>query len=67
MGNKDSWSKRKLVYGGAEMINPELEDDNFDEDGELEVDEYPILPGLREAWAEITKEEKDSQDDESEQ
>ncbi len=49
------------------MINPELEDDNFDEDGELEVDEYPILPGLREAWAEITKEEKDSQDDESEQ
>lgn len=48
------------------MISSEYDDD-FDEDGDLEVDEYPIPAGLREAWAEIANEEKDIPEQDSEQ
>lgn len=47
------------------MIDPKYDDDDFDEEGETDVDEYPIPPGLAEAWEEITREERNSKKEES--
>ena len=38
-----------------EEIDKEMSED-YDDEGELEVEHYPIPSGLQQAWAEVVKE-----------